>query len=67
MQGGETPGGRRRLLAGNHSAYSVVLSIGCNASAVQRVADDLQDLISTKRLEVLFTSLLRPCQRILMQ
>ena len=49
MQGG---GDRRGLLAGNYTLYSVLLTIGCNASAVQRVADDLQAVITTGRLVV---------------
>ena len=45
-------GDRRGLLAVNYTLYSVLLTIGCNASAVQRVADDLQAVITTGRLVV---------------
>lgn len=43
---------RRLLQAGNYSFYSVALGVGCNASAVQRVADDLQDVYSTSNFTV---------------
>ena len=43
---------RRGLLAGNDTLYSVLLNIGCNASAVQRVADDFQAVVTTGRLVV---------------
>ena len=45
-------GDRRGLLAGNYTLYSVLLTISCNASAVQRVADNLQAVITTGRLVV---------------
>ena len=45
-------GDRRGLLAANYTLYSVLLTIGCNASAVQRVADDFQAVITTGRLVV---------------
>jgi hypothetical protein len=43
---------RRLLQAGNYSFYSVALGVGCNASAVQRVADDLQGVYSTPNFTV---------------
>ena len=49
---------RRLLQAGNYSLYSVALGVGCNASAVQRVADDLQGVYSTSNFTVSSVALL---------
>lgn len=54
VQGGHLASGRKRRLlqAGNYSIYNVALAVGCNASAVQRVADDLHGVYSSPKFTV---------------
>lgn len=61
LQLGGTAAHQRRLMAGNYSMYNVALQIGCNSTAVQRVADALSIVASNPANLVRLQQYCGPC------